>query len=85
MHRTHASAQINKSEQTGMQAHRFQFSTYYIDIQPNCEYRINEQHVFFCFIFLVVFSIQSYNSNFTNSLKNMIARSIYIMLRLCNT
>lgn len=51
MHRTHASAQINKSEQTGMQAHRFQFSTYYIDIQPNCEYRINEQHVFFVLFF----------------------------------
>lgn len=34
-----------------MQAHRFQFSTYYIDIQPNCEYRINEQHVFFVLFF----------------------------------
>lgn len=37
------------------------------------------------FFYFWVFSIQSYNSNFRNSLENLIACSIYIVLRMCNT
>lgn len=38
-----------------------------------------------CLSLVLFFRIQSYSSKFTNSLKILIACSIYIVLRLCNT